>query len=134
MFNRVHLTVNQLIASDLFLGYHIANWNPRTNFFLIGKYKNTNIFNISYTSFLSKRFIGFLSELFVNKGHLWMVNENFSLFNRSVELCQLYNLFPEISFLNSLVISFITIINGLFFFNPNLLFKLIYNFSFYFYI
>ena len=101
MFNRVHLTVNQLIASDLFLGYHIANWNPRTNFFLIGKYKNTNIFNISYTYFLSKKFIGFLSELFVNKGHLWMVNENFSLFNRSVELCRLYNLFSEVSFLNS---------------------------------
>lgn len=40
----------------------------------------------------------------------------------------------DIPFLNSLVISFITIINGLFFFNPNLLFKLIYNFSFYFYI
>lgn len=30
-----------------------------------------------------------------------MVNENFSLFKRSVELCQLYNLFPEVSFLNS---------------------------------
>jgi len=101
MFKRVHLTINQLIASDLFLGYHIANWNPRTNFFLIGKYKNTNIFNINYTYFLSKRFVGFLSELFVNKGHLWIVNENFSLFNRSVELCQLYNLFPEVSFLNS---------------------------------
>jgi len=40
----------------------------------------------------------------------------------------------DISFLNSLIISTITLINGLFFFNPNLLFKLIYNFSFYFYI
>ena len=40
----------------------------------------------------------------------------------------------DISFLNSLVISFITIVNILFFLNPNLLFKLIYNFSFYFYI
>ena len=101
MFNRVHLTVNQLIASDLFLGYHIANWNPRTNFFLIGKYKNTNIFNINYTYLLSKKFIGFLSELFVNKGHLWVVNENFSLFNRSAELCRLHGLFSEMSFLNS---------------------------------
>lgn len=101
MFNRVYLTINQLIASDLFLGYHIANWNPRTNFFLIGKYKNTNIFNINYAYFLSKKFIGFLSELFVNKGRLWIVNENFSLFNRSIELCKLYSLFPEVSFLNS---------------------------------
>jgi NADH:ubiquinone oxidoreductase subunit 2 (subunit N) len=40
----------------------------------------------------------------------------------------------DIPFLNSLVISFITIVNVLFFFNQNLLFKLIYNFSFYFYI
>jgi len=101
MFNRIHITVNQLVASDLFLGYHIANWNPRTNFFLIGKYKNTNIFNLNYTYFLAKKFIVFLSELFVNKGHLWLVNENFSLFNRSSELYQLYSLFPEITFLNS---------------------------------
>ncbi len=40
----------------------------------------------------------------------------------------------DIPFLNSLVISIITLVNILFFFNPNLLFKLIYNFSFYFYI
>lgn len=101
MFNRIHITVNQLVASDLFLGYHIANWNPRINFFLIGKYKNTNIFNVNYTYLLAKKFIVFLSELFVNKGHLWLVNENFSLFNRSTELYQLYNLFPEITFLNT---------------------------------
>jgi len=56
---------------------------------------------MSYTYLLSKKFIGFLNELFVNKGHLWMVNENFSLFNRSIELCQLRSLFPEVSFLNS---------------------------------
>lgn len=97
----MHITINQLIASDLFLGYHIANWNPRINFFLIGKYKNTNIFNINYTHFLSKKFISFLSGLFLNKGHLWLVNENFSLFSRSVELSKLYVSFPEITFLNS---------------------------------
>jgi len=101
MFNRISITVNQLIACDLFLGYHITNWNPRTNFFLIGKYKNTNLFNINYTYFLTKKFITFLSELFINKGHLWLVNENFSLFNRSSELCQLLNSFTEMTFLNS---------------------------------
>lgn len=51
-------------------------------------------------------------------------------FNRSEGWVFLY----EIPFLNSLIISFITIVNCLFFFNPNLLFKLIYNFSFYLYI
>jgi NADH-quinone oxidoreductase subunit N len=40
----------------------------------------------------------------------------------------------EIPFSNSLIISVITIINCLFFFNPGILFKLIYNFSFYLYI
>jgi NADH-quinone oxidoreductase subunit N len=40
----------------------------------------------------------------------------------------------DIPFSNSVVISFITIVNFLFFFNPNLLFKFIYNFSFYLYI
>lgn len=101
MFKRIDITINQLIASDLFLGYHIANWNPRTNFFLIGKYKSTNIFNINYTYSLAKKFIAFLSELFINKGQLWLVNENFSLFNRSVELYRLSNLFPELTFFNS---------------------------------
>lgn len=100
MFKRIDITINQLIASDLFLGYHIANWNPRTNFFLIGKYKSTNIFNINYTYSLAKKFIAFLSELFINKGQLWLVNENFSLFNRSVELYRLSNLFPELTFFN----------------------------------
>ena len=101
MFKRIDITINQLIASDLFLGYHIANWNPRTNFFLIGKYKSTNIFNVNYTYSLAKKFIAFLSELFINKGQLWLVNENFSLFNRSVELYRLSNLFPELTFFNS---------------------------------
>ena len=101
MFKRIDITINQLIASDLFWGYHIANWNPRTNFFLIGKYKSTNIFNVNYTYFLAKKFIVFLSELFINKGQLWLVNENFSLFNRSVELYRLSNLFPELTFFNS---------------------------------
>lgn len=101
MFKRIDITINQLIASDLFLGYHIANWNPRTNFFLIGKYKSTNIFNVNYTYSLAKKFIVFLSELFINKGQLWLVNENFSLFNRSIELYRLSSLFPELIFFNS---------------------------------
>jgi len=51
-------------------------------------------------------------------------------FNRSsgwVFLC-------DIPFSNSFIISFITIVNCVFFLNPNILFKIIYNFSFYLYI
>jgi len=51
-------------------------------------------------------------------------------FNRSSGWVFLY----DIPFSNSLIISIITIVNCLFFFNPNILFKLIYNFSFYLYI
>ncbi len=51
-------------------------------------------------------------------------------FNRSSD----WVFFYDISFSNSLIISFITVINFLFFLNPNLLFKFLYNFSFYFYI
>lgn len=40
----------------------------------------------------------------------------------------------DIPFSNSFIISFITIVNCVFFFNPNILFKLIYNFSFYLYV
>jgi NADH:ubiquinone oxidoreductase subunit 2 (subunit N) len=40
----------------------------------------------------------------------------------------------EIPFINSLLISSITILNFIFFLNPGILFKVIYNFSFYFYI
>ena len=51
-------------------------------------------------------------------------------FNRSSN----WVFFYDIPFSNALVISFITIINCLFFLNPNLLFKFLYSFSFYFYI
>jgi NADH:ubiquinone oxidoreductase subunit 2 (subunit N) len=42
--------------------------------------------------------------------------------------------FYEIPFINAFIIAVITLLNCLFFLNPNLLFKLIYNFSFVIYI
>lgn len=51
-------------------------------------------------------------------------------FNRSSD----WVFFYDVSFSNAIVISFITVVNCLFFLNPNLLFKFLYNFSFYFYI
>lgn len=48
-------------------------------------------------------------------------------FNRSLS----WVFFEEISFSNALIISVIVILNCLFFINPNLLFKLVYNLSFY---
>jgi hypothetical protein len=70
------------------------------NFFLIGKYRNTNIFNINYTYSFSKKFGLFLSDLFTKKGYLWLVNENFSLFKMSPEFSKILTSFPEIYFFN----------------------------------
>jgi small subunit ribosomal protein S2 len=98
MVNNLNITTNQLIAADLFLGYHVTNWNPRVNFFLLGKYRNTNIFNINYTYSLTKKFIAFISDLFSKKGHLWVVNEGF-LFKQNSQFSLIASSFPEINFL-----------------------------------
>ena len=101
MVKKINITVTQLIAFDLFLGYQSTNWNPRTNFFLIGKYKKSNIFNINYTYSLSKKFFNFISDLINKKCRIWLVNENFDIFNKSVEFSRLSAVLNELSFINS---------------------------------
>lgn len=100
MVNKVLLTLNQLIGADLFLGYHISNWNPRVNYFLIGKYKYSNIFNMNYSYFLIKKFSSIILDLLIKKSRIWLVNENFSLFSRSLNFCKLASNFGELSFYN----------------------------------
>lgn len=101
MLKKLELTINQLIGADLFLGYHLSNWNPRINYFLLGKYKNTNVFNLNYTYSFSKKFINSVTSLFLKKSRMWLVNENFTLFERSSVLCSLQKRFPEVIFVNS---------------------------------
>lgn len=100
MINKINFTVNQLVAADLFLGYHVSNWNPRINYFLIGKYRNTNIFNINYTYVTIKSIIGIISDSLLKKCHVWLVNENFSFFSKSPEFCRMVATFPELFFFN----------------------------------
>ena len=100
MINKINFTVNQLVAADLFLGYHVSNWNPRINYFLIGKYRNTNIFNINYTYVTIKSIIGIISDSLLKKCHVWLVNENFSFFSKSPEFCRMVTTFPELFFFN----------------------------------
>lgn len=101
MIKKLDLSINQLIASDLFLGYHLSNWNPRINYFLLGKYKNTNVFNLNYTYSFSKKLINLVTDLTLKKSKMWLVNENFSLFTKNSVLMSLQKTFPEIIFVNS---------------------------------
>lgn len=100
MLAKVNFNLNQLISSDLFLGYFISNKNPRINYFLLGSYKNFNIFNLNYTSVLIKKTFNFLLDLLMKKSILWVVNENFSLFYRSRLMLSLLEEFEEIYFFN----------------------------------
>lgn len=98
---KVSLTLNQIIGADLFLGYHISNWNPRINYFLIGRYRYSNIFNINYSYSLIKKFSSIILDLLIKKSRIWIVNENFSSsFDRSKEFVNLSRLFQELFFYN----------------------------------
>jgi ribosomal protein S2 len=100
MITKINLTINQLLAADLFLGYHTSNWNPRINYFLLGKYRNSNIFNVNHTYIATKKFLSVASDLFVKKCSIWAVNEKFVLFKSSPQFSKLSKLFPEIKFIN----------------------------------
>lgn len=65
-----NLTINQLISSDLFLGYHSSNSNSKVNYFLLGNYKFSNIFNLNYTFFLIKKAFYVMVDLFNKKSSI----------------------------------------------------------------
>lgn len=100
MITKISLTINQILAADLFLGYHTSNWNPRINYFLLGKYRNTNIFNPNHTYIATKKILSVASDLFVKKCCVWLVNEKFTTFKDSPHFTKLSELFPEIKFIN----------------------------------
>jgi ribosomal protein S2 len=100
IFSKINFTTNQLISADLFLGYHISNWNVRVNYFLLGRYKWTNIYNLNYTYFTIKRAVDVLIDLMTRKCSVWVVNENFSLFDRNEVLLTISKNFPELYFFN----------------------------------
>lgn len=98
---KLNLNINQLVAADLFLGYHKSNWNSRMSYFLIGKRRSSHIFNMHYTYFAIKRVLFLLSDLFFKKCHVWLINENFSFFGRSKIFSYLSKNVSELYFYNS---------------------------------
>jgi hypothetical protein len=59
------------------------------------------VFNLNYTYSFSKKFINLVTSLSLKKSKMWLVNENFELFQRSSALTNLQKHFPEIIFVNS---------------------------------
>lgn len=97
-FSKINFTINQLISADLFLGYHTSSWNVRINYFLLGKYNWTNVYNLNYTYFCLKRALNVLIDLMCRKGKVWVVNENFDLFFRNELLLSISKKLREIYF------------------------------------
>lgn len=76
------LTMSQLIGCNAFYGYSIKSWNPIINFFLLGKYRGINILNLNYTYKILKDIIEILSKLILKKSRIWLVSEDFDMFDK----------------------------------------------------
>lgn len=100
-FLRLNLNINQLIGSDLFLGYHRSNWNSYISYFLLGRRRGSHIFNMHYTYVAMKRVIFLLSEMLFKKCHIWLINENFDFFMKSGAFFNLSRNIPELYFYTS---------------------------------
>lgn len=81
MISKINFVLSQLSSADLFLGYTIANWNSRINYFLLGKRFDINLFDLNYTYLLVKKFIFVFHQTLLKRGRIWVINENFKLFN-----------------------------------------------------
>lgn len=101
MIKKVNFIVNQLVGSGIFLGYYVSNWNPKVNYFLLGRYKGVNLFNVNHIYSCLKSFMTIISDILVRKGRIWVVNERFDLFFKSKEFTQISNVFRELRFVNS---------------------------------
>lgn len=80
LLKKINFTLNQLIGSDMFIGYHVGNWNPMSNFFLLGSYRSFNIFNINFSYLMLRMTFNVLNNVFVSRGNLWVVYEKFQYF------------------------------------------------------
>lgn len=100
MLTKVNFSVNQLIAADMVLGYHVSNWNSKVNFFLIGSYRSVNLFNANYMYVALKKFISIISDMSSKKCRFWFVNENLPFLDLSTSIQKLKLSFPEIVFFN----------------------------------
>lgn len=98
---KVDFTINQLISSDIYVGYYTGNWNPMINFFLLGSYRSFNLFNLNYTYFMLKMSFNILNKIFLARGNLWVVYEKLEyFFKRITELKILDRKFKFLKFYN----------------------------------
>lgn len=100
MLNKVNLMLTQLVAFDLFLGYHVSNFNSRVNYFLLGIYKQNNIFNLNFTYSATKKFYTIFEKMVYKKTSIWLANENFSIFERNKWFLAMRSHLTELFFFN----------------------------------
>lgn len=89
IIRKINFEVNQLIASECFLGYGRQVWNPRINFFLLGRRFNYDIFDLWQTRLALKQLFNVSLDLFVKSSHMWFIVDKFKEFNQIYELSKL---------------------------------------------
>lgn len=88
---KINLNLNQFIASSLFLGN--KNSNSLSNHFILGKRRGNNVIDLNYTYFFLKKFVNILTGLLSKKNSIWIVNENFTIFNNISKLLKIKSFF-----------------------------------------
>lgn len=86
---KVSFEISQLVAAECFLGFHKRVWNPRINFFLLGRRQNHDIFDLYQTRLNLRVIIYVLIDLFTKYSQLWFIADKFVEFNEVKELIQL---------------------------------------------
>jgi len=87
--NKINFEVNQLVAAECFLGYGKQIWNPRINFFLLGRRLHYDIFDLWQTRLILKQLFSVSLDLFVKSSHMWFIADKFEEFNQIYELSKL---------------------------------------------
>ena len=81
--------MSQLIAAECFLGYGRQVWNPRINFFLLGRRVGYDIFDLWQTRLALKHLFSISLDLFVKLSHMWFIVDKFHQFDQIYELSKL---------------------------------------------
>lgn len=86
IIKKVKFNITQLVAAECFLGCHRKVWDPKINFFLLGRRYNHDVFDLNHTRLILRSTMNCLIEMFNKKCHLWFISNNFPEFLRIKEL------------------------------------------------
>jgi ribosomal protein S2 len=100
MIKKINYTLSQLAIFDILFGYTAANWDPRSNYYLLGRSNGIDVFDLNKTYACIKLVVNLISGTLARKGIIWVVNEHFDLFKRNDLLSNLQQSFPEMQFHN----------------------------------